>query len=757
MNKFQPYIDRGWLSQLLPIIPPDGVISPDSNLNQKDAGKQPGFYNTVSTHWLGMQGWSINTTTEADIIAWCQWPGDAVGIRTRTTPGVDVDIDNIEIANMVNNMIHAFTGGTAFRWRNNSPRRMWFLQLAAGEVPQGKCRIILKDNLGAVELLWAGQQAVLSGTHPSGAMQVFQGTPVIVTSKQLNALWDAIINLLAPSTFKVTKAGEINLGERRGGEVVHVAEDEETIEIARQVIANTPGVGEGERDDSCYKLVTSVRQFQGITADKCFELMQEWGQRCTPPFPPNEIKTRINSGYGGGAQGAQGELNPTYMLKDANFGTHDLPATCSNHPIVSDIKPIKKEKPKKPMLPVPVSGINDFHVPLGYQEWDINHRAFSTDKPFGTLQNFRLMLSRYDIKVNYDMIKKDVLLQGECMNHLSDIKDNANHARIFDLCKLNQLDTGIIEPFMYSMMSENEVNPVKQWIESKPWDGIDRIADLFNTLTLDHSQDRDLAWTLFRKWLIGACKIGQGKINKFEFVLVLQDTIGGKGKTAWFNKLCPNPDWRKEGVLLDPSDKDSVKLAVSHWLVELGELDSIFKKADIKRLMAFLSNTKDEIRLPYAKSTNKYSRMTAFMGTVNKREFLMDDSGDRRFWPIAISNVNYQHDIDMQQLWAQVDTLDERYWLNTEENEQIINANKEFKALDPVEELLEMHFSKPVVSAEMQCLTVSTIMRNAGIDSPTKGQLNKAGAWLRDSGYMKAQIKGTRGYMVPSFALNVHG
>ena len=325
--------------------------------------------------------------------------------------------------------------------------------------------------------------------------------------------------------------------------------------------------------------------------------------------------------------------------------------------------------------------------------------------------------------------------------------------RVFDLCKLNQLDTGVIEPFMYSLMSENEVNPVKQWIEHKPWDGVDRIEELFNTLTLDQSQDRNLAWTLFRKWLIGACKIGQGKINKFEFVLVLQDTIGGKGKTAWFNKLCPNPDWRKEGVLLDPADKDSIKLAVSHWLVELGELDSIFKRSDIKRLMAFLSNTKDEIRLPYAKAANKYSRMTAFFGTVNKREFLMDDSGDRRFWPIAIIAVNYEHNIDMHQLWAQVNTLDERHWLDAAENDLIINANKEFKALDPIEEILEMHFSKPVVGPDMQCLTVTTIMHNVGIMAPTKGQLNKAGAWLRDRGYVKGQGKGTRGYLVPSVSL----
>ena len=36
-----------------------------------------------------------------------------------------------------------------------------------------------------------------------------------------------------------------------------------------------------------------------------------------------------------------------------------------------------------------------------------------------------------------------------------------------------------------------------------------------------------------------------------------------------------------EGATLNPADKDSVKQAVSHWIVELGELESTFKKSDI--------------------------------------------------------------------------------------------------------------------------------------------------------------------------------
>jgi putative DNA primase/helicase len=42
----------------------------------------------------------------------------------------------------------------------------------------------------------------------------------------------------------------------------------------------------------------------------------------------------------------------------------------------------------------------------------------------------------------------------------------------------------------------------------------------------------------------------------------------------------------QDGMMLRPDDRDSVKQVVSHWLVELGELDATFRKSDIAQLKA---------------------------------------------------------------------------------------------------------------------------------------------------------------------------
>jgi len=57
----------------------------------------------------------------------------------------------------------------------------------------------------------------------------------------------------------------------------------------------------------------------------------------------------------------------------------------------------------------------------------------------------------------------------------------------------------------------------------------------------------------------------------------------------------------------------------------------------------------------------------------------------------------------------------------------------------PIDELLNIHFSKQVLSVDMQIHTVTNILKSAGINNPNQGQLNKAGLWLRQHGYRKAR------------------
>jgi len=469
------------------------------------------------------------------------------------------------------------------------------------------------------------------------------------------------------------------------------------------------------------------------------------GQTCRDPYEPdygsktvakiysNQAEPMINSNAHGGI---------TYRLLDASSVGFGVPVP----PILSN----------SVVLPPPSLVAYGSNACLGQFEW-LPNQVNGKGVPYSTYANFTTLIDRYGIHIAYDVIAKEVLMNGPDIVTKGDLKDSSNYAHLYHLCKLNKFESSSIDIYMNRLMSMNEVNPVEQWIHQNEWDGVDRIDSLFNTLTLAPEQNRDIAYLMFRKWFIGACRIVQGEIDKFEFVLILQASEGGEGKTRWFNKLCPDP-WQTDGVILDPADKDSTKNCISHFLVELGELDSSFRKSDVKKLMAFLSQSKDNIRMPYGKSHNKYRRRTAFFGSVNGKNFLADDSGDRRFWPMSVIKINYEHEINMQQFWAQINTLkDEHHWLNYDENKSVIDFNKEFKAIDPLDELLAAYFSRDIVpgsDGETIHKTATEILFAAGIEHPNKTQLNKCSTWMRKTRYEFKHTKKKNGFLIPKFSLN---
>jgi len=753
-NNLQMYVALGMQSHIIPIVPPDATLSPNSSLDDNDKGKQPGQYYPATGLWSGRAGWASGYTTYEDLTEWSTWPTENYGLRTAYYPSVDVDVDDVILAQQINTTIDLFIPNTATRSRDNSPRVVRVFKLADGETIQGKRCITLHDSDAKVELLGGGQQVALSGTHPSGAQYGFVGVPIEVTVAQLDQLWDAIIAVLGDKVKKVTKAGDIVPGQNKGGKVVHVATDQATKDHALGYVNRLDDVVEGERDDTCYRTSAYIRQHYGLTVEDTLQLMYHWNNtKVAPPLSDRVVLTKVNSVYSGNVTGAQGE----YHWSAAGFGQcTEIPQGLSDKPIVVDeseipVKAKAKKVDQKLDIPMSPTGVYPISQRIGKAEWDAYHIT-SNGMPQSTLINFKIMLQCYQINIGYDVIAKKPLMSGPGISAETDVSDNANLAFIYNLCKMNYLETTIINQYIHILQNEHQVNPVEAWVHDRVWDGMDRIWSLFETLTLAPEQDVGVAYMMFRKWLIGAVKIAQGKIKRFEFVLVLQDDLGGEGKTRWFNTLCPEP-WQADGILLKPDDKDSIKQAVSYWLVELGELDSIFRKSDVKTLMAFLSKSKDEIRLPYAQTYSKFQRRTAYFGSVNSKQFLVDDSGDRRFWPIAVTAVDYEHNIDMQQVWAQVDTLDEIHWLNREENKTIIKANKAFKALDPIEETLESFFRKTPIKEGEQHLTVTIILKMAGIDKPTKGQLNKSANWLRRSGYNYTSIQGVRGFTVPIISM----
>jgi predicted P-loop ATPase len=405
----------------------------------------------------------------------------------------------------------------------------------------------------------------------------------------------------------------------------------------------------------------------------------------------------------------------------------------------------------------------------------IDPRDFPDPPTFGsrfaptTISNVKFVLDRYGIKLGYDVIKKRLYHAFPGMTIAPDNADNVALTHIVSACMLNNLQSGLIPAYVDAIADSNRINPVKAWIESKPWDGQDRMEALQNTLTVREDfpiKTRDL---LMRKWFRSAAAAA---ILDTEFrcrgVLTLQGEQS-IGKTAWIMSLLPpsmRSDFLKVDHHLDAASKDSILSAISHWIVEIGELDSSFKK-DVARLKGFLTSTGDKVRRPYAKADSEYPRRTVFCATVNHSNFLVDTTGNSRWWTVPVAAINFKHEIDMQQLFAQM--ADEvkagsEWWLTAEEELLLAEQNKAHLAASVIRERLLGHLDLTVDLPEAKVLTKMMrpieVLEMLGFEHPTNPQMKECAEVLRELLGESKRSNGANRWPIPvardplSFALN---
>ena len=240
-------------------------------------------------------------------------------------------------------------------------------------------------------------------------------------------------------------------------------------------------------------------------------------------------------------------------------------------------------------------------------------------------------------------------------------------------------------------------HPMEDWILSTVWDGKSRLNDLLHSATVLDS----VLWpTYLRKWLIQCVQACCGWRNPspMSSVLVL---VGyeGRFKSQWLESLVPK-QFFQGGTSLHLNgfmERDSVMKATQTPIVELGEVDTTFRRSDLGALRQFLTRTEDVYRVPYGAQVRNYPRATSYCATVNRTDFLTDPEGSRRFWPVTIHNLNNKHGIDIAQLWAEVHQwwrAGEKWWLTAEEEDTRLRAAEEFTFIPPVAELVDLHFSK---------------------------------------------------------------
>lgn len=241
------------------------------------------------------------------------------------------------------------------------------------------------------------------------------------------------------------------------------------------------------------------------------------------------------------------------------------------------------------------------------------------------------------------------------------------------------------------------------------WDGVDRITMLAETVPVQNELDWENS---LKKWLIAVlvCALKEDSVNQQVLVLGGEQGIG---KTTWINNLIPVElkDYVVNGVV-NPKDKDSLIQLSECLLINMDELESLSpgQQGFLKELI-----TKPLVRTrrPYARNAERAPRRASFAAAVNNISFLTDTTGNRRFLCFQVDgSINFRHEIDLYQLWAQVDHLRRmgvKYWFDGREIERINALNEQFYQASSEEELL-LEFYEPSLVESNETVYLSSSM-----------------------------------------------
>jgi len=242
------------------------------------------------------------------------------------------------------------------------------------------------------------------------------------------------------------------------------------------------------------------------------------------------------------------------------------------------------------------------------------------------------------------------------------------------------------ELIVTNIADENQFNPIQEYLNSLPHitDTEVHLNNLYDILGIKNKTSTDKLYRkMIRKWLISAVARGLSPGCKADYVLVLQGKQG-IGKTTFFQEL-----FGKSSVG-DPffqtgmearKEEDKLLAMSASWCYEYGEIEYSFSVRAIAEIKAFISKQHDTYRAPYKRSTNTYPRHFVFCGSTNEDRFLVDPTGNRRFWVIPIETKievskisNIRNDV-----WAAILALYKagENWYLDKEDELLVSEDTE--------------------------------------------------------------------------------
>lgn len=242
--------------------------------------------------------------------------------------------------------------------------------------------------------------------------------------------------------------------------------------------------------------------------------------------------------------------------------------------------------------------------------------------------------------------------------------------------KLKPASRAALAEAIDTVADSRRFHPIRDWLKGLKHDGRSRLGKwLMHVCRMDAAKvsprRQEYLALMGRYMLMGLVARVMKPGCKFDYSPVFEGRTG-MGKSTLV-KVLVGEEYFSDTHFDIGTGKDGMEQLEGLWAYELSELTA-FKRADSEQIKQFFSSTVDRFRGAYGKFVQPHPRQCVIFCSTNKRQYLYDLTGNRRFWPIWIDvRVRLEWLVKWrEQLFAEAYALwaaGERYWPTEEEED----------------------------------------------------------------------------------------
>lgn len=331
---------------------------------------------------------------------------------------------------------------------------------------------------------------------------------------------------------------------------------------------------------------------------------------------------------------------------------------------------------------------------------------------------------------------------------------------------LNELHTLLGSDFV------KEYHPLKEYLDGlPPWDGetdyIDRLAAMVHVKESPHSplqQDKsrernDLSETpvrfadILKRWMVSmiAATLNETVVNQ-----VILTLIGRQGsyKASFMQHILPPvlSEYYTTKSNSSRMTKDDLFTMTENLVINLEEIDTM-PPSELNQLKAMVTQRYVDERRAYGRNKVHLPHVASFVATGNNLQFLTDDTGNRRWLPFEVEDIDspWEADIPYEGIYSQTYALYQdvnfRYWFTDKEIQQLRGHVQQFEVPRPEYELLLTYYRKPVGLERGVYTTSSQIIGRFG-NTSLRLSLQKVGRAMRELGFRQVKASNANYWVV---------